>query len=133
MSQIISDPTHILPNSSSSIDLIFTNQPNSETETGVCPSLRTKCHHQTIFTKLILKVEYSPLYERLIWDYKNPDRQWFNNAIKKNTKYGKRAVASICNSLIETIRASKENLYCQLSTKLANPSSLLVNTQNLRQ
>ena len=35
LSQIISDPTHILPNSSFSIDLIFTNQPNLVTVSGV--------------------------------------------------------------------------------------------------
>ena len=68
LSQIISDPTHILPNSSSCIDLIFTNQPNLVTENGVYPSLHPKCHHQIVFAKLNLNVEYPPLYERLIWD-----------------------------------------------------------------
>ena len=68
LSQIISDPTHILPNSSSCIDLISTNQPNLVTESGVHPSLHPKCHHQIVFAKLNLKVEYPPLYERLIWD-----------------------------------------------------------------
>ena len=34
LSQIISDPTHILPNSSSCFDLFFTNQPNLVTESG---------------------------------------------------------------------------------------------------
>ena len=45
LSLIISDPTDILPNSSSCIDLIFTNQPNLVTERGVLPSL----HPKTIF------------------------------------------------------------------------------------
>ena len=35
LSQIIFDPTHILSNSSSCIDVIFTNQANVVTETGV--------------------------------------------------------------------------------------------------
>ena len=73
LSQIISDPTHILPNSSSRIDLIFTNQPNLVTESGVHPFLHPKCHHQIVFAKLNPKVEYPPLYEHLIWDYKNAD------------------------------------------------------------
>ena len=68
LSQIISDPTQLLPNSSSCIDLIFTNQPNLVTENGVYPSLHPKCHHQIVFAKLNLNVEYPPLYERLIWD-----------------------------------------------------------------
>ena len=81
LSQVISDRTHILPNSSSCIDLIFTNQPNLVTESGVHQSLHPKCHHQIVFAKLNLKVEYLPLYERLIWDYKNADIPSINRAI----------------------------------------------------
>ena len=81
LSQIISDPTHILPNSSSCNDLIFTNQPNLVTESGAHTSLQPKCHHQIVFAKINLKVEYSPLYERLIWDYKNKDIPSINRAI----------------------------------------------------
>ena len=43
--QLISDPTHILPNSSSCIDLIFTDQPNLVVDSGVHPSLHPNCHH----------------------------------------------------------------------------------------
>ena len=81
LSQIISDPTYILPNSSSCVDLIFTNQPNLVPENGVYPSLHPKCHHQIVFAKLNLNVEYPPLYERLIWDYKNADIPSINCAI----------------------------------------------------
>ena len=82
LSQIISDPTYILPNSSSCVDLIFTNQPNLVPEKdGVYPSLHPKCHHQIVFAKLNLNVEYPPLYERLIWDYKNADIPSINCAI----------------------------------------------------
>ena len=81
LSQIISDPTHILPNSSYCIDLIFTNQPNLVTESGVPPSLHPKCHHQIVFAKLNLKVEYPPLYKCLIWDYKNANIHSINRAI----------------------------------------------------
>ena len=35
--QMINEPTHILKSSSSSIDLIFTSQPNLITESGVHP------------------------------------------------------------------------------------------------
>ena len=44
--QLISEPTHILPNSSSRIDLIFCNQPNLITNSGVRPSVHPHCHHQ---------------------------------------------------------------------------------------
>ena len=66
LSQIISDPTHILPDSSSCIDLIFAKQPNMVAESGVHPSLHPKCYHQIIFAKHNLKVEYPPLYQCLI-------------------------------------------------------------------
>ena len=81
LSQIISDPTYILPNSSSCVDLMFTNQPNLVPENEVYPSLHPKCHHQIVFAKLNLNVEYPPLYERLIWDYKNADIPSINCAI----------------------------------------------------
>ena len=77
--QIISDPTHILPNSSYCIDLIFTDQPNYVTDSATHPSLHPNCHHQITFCKLNLKVEYPPPYERLVWNFKKSN----DDAIKK--------------------------------------------------
>ena len=56
--EIISDPTHILPQLSSCIDLIFTDQYNYVIDCGTYPSLHPNCHHQITFYKLDLKVEY---------------------------------------------------------------------------
>ena len=50
--QIVSDPTHILPQSSSCIDLIFTDRPNYVIDCGTHPSLHPNCHHQIIFCKM---------------------------------------------------------------------------------
>ena len=55
LSQIIKEPTHILENSSSCIDLIFTTQPNMVLESGVHHSLHQNCHHQIILPNLIWK------------------------------------------------------------------------------
>ena len=44
LNQLISDPTHILQNSSSCIDLVFTNQPNFGIDSGVHHSLHPNCH-----------------------------------------------------------------------------------------
>ena len=44
-SQLISEPTHILQNSSSSIDLIFTDQSNIVINSRIKPSLHENCHH----------------------------------------------------------------------------------------
>ena len=49
LTQLITDPTHILQNSFSCIDLIFTNQPNFVIDNGVHPSLHPNCCHQIAF------------------------------------------------------------------------------------
>ena len=46
------------------------------------PSLHPNCHHQIVFSKVNLKIEYPPFYERLVWDYKNTDPQSINKAIE---------------------------------------------------
>ena len=69
MSQVINEPTHILDNSKSCIDLIFTSQPNMIMDSGVHPSLHSNCHHQIIYAKFDLKVFYLPPYERTVWHF----------------------------------------------------------------
>ena len=49
--QLIKEPTHILDNSSTCIDFIFTSQPNLIIESGVHPSLHPNCHHQIAYAK----------------------------------------------------------------------------------
>ena len=53
-SQIIKEPTHILSNSASWIELSFTSQPNLVMHSGLHPSLHQNCHHQIVFTKFNL-------------------------------------------------------------------------------
>ena len=74
--QIIKESTHILENSSSCIDLIFTTQPNMVLESGVHHSLHQNCQHQIIFARFNLKVYYPSPYERIIFHYSqtNVDR-----------------------------------------------------------
>ena len=69
MTQVITELTHIFEKYASCIDLIFTNQPNIVMDSGVHLSLREKCHHQIIYSKLNLKIECPPPYIRKIWDY----------------------------------------------------------------
>ena len=52
--QEINEPTHILNNSSSCIDLIFNSQPSLLIKSGVHPSLHPNCHHQIVFAKFNL-------------------------------------------------------------------------------
>ena len=54
LKQIINQPTHILNNSSSCIDLLFTSQPNLVMESGVHSSLYSNCHHQITYARFSL-------------------------------------------------------------------------------
>ena len=72
-SQLINEPTHIQRNSSSCIDLIFTDRPNLAVNSGVHASLHPNCHHQVVHTSFNLNISYPPPYQRLIWDYKKAD------------------------------------------------------------
>ena len=65
--QIINEPTHIIGNCSSCIDLIFTSQSNLVMESGVDSSLHSNCHHQITYAIFNLKTNYPSPYEREIW------------------------------------------------------------------
>ena len=76
------EPTHIL-DTSSCIDLIFTSQPNLITESGVHSSLRSNCHHQSIFVKFTLEVVYPPPYMQEVWHYKDANTELISGAINE--------------------------------------------------
>ena len=71
--QLISGPTHILPNSLSCIDFIFTDQTSLVVDSGFHPKLHENCHHQITYCKLNLKIVYPPQLERLVLDFKRAD------------------------------------------------------------
>ena len=81
--QLISQPTHLLPQTSSCIDLIFTDQPNLIVDSGVHPSLHSNCHHQITYCKINLNIEYPPPYERLFWDYNRALKNQLSLLIRK--------------------------------------------------
>ena len=81
MHQIIDEPTHILPNSSSCIDLIFSSVPGYISEHGVLPSLFPTCHHQLVFAKIDFKIFFPPPYQRRIWDYPKADVESIKRAV----------------------------------------------------
>ena len=71
LQQIINEPKHIVGDSSSRNDLIFTTQLNLVMKSRVHSSLQPNCHHQIIYAKFNLKIHYPcPLpYEREIYYY----------------------------------------------------------------
>ena len=60
LNQIIDCPTHILCNSASCIDLIFTTKTNFVADSGVLPSLFSRCHHQLIFANVSFTNFFTP-------------------------------------------------------------------------
>ena len=81
MHQVIKEPTHILHNSSSCIDLIFASQPNLIIESGVHPSLHPNCHHQLIYAKFNLQIYYPPQYYRAVWHYNDANTELIRRAV----------------------------------------------------
>ena len=80
--QEINEPTHILNNSSSCIDLIFNSQPNLLIESSVHPSLHRNYHHLIVFEKFNLdNLTYPPPYEREIWHYQKANNDLIKRAI----------------------------------------------------
>ena len=78
---MINEPTHIMQNSSTCIDLLFTSQTNSVIEFGVHSSLYPNCHHQKSFAKFELKFFYPPPYERNVWHYKQANVELIRRTI----------------------------------------------------
>ena len=81
--QLISEPTHILLNLLSSLDLIFTDQPRLVVDSGIHPTLHENCRHQITYCKLNLRILYPPPYVRLGWDFKRADANVITAAINK--------------------------------------------------
>ena len=78
--QVIKEPIHILENSRSCIDLIFTSQPNMVIDSCVHASLHSNGHHQIIYAKFDLKIFYLPPYERMVWHFKHPNHDHIKRA-----------------------------------------------------
>ena len=81
--RVIREPTHILDNTSSCTELIFTSQPNLITESGVYPTLHPNCHHQIEYTKFNLQIYFPPSYLREIWHYKDPNTELIKRTISR--------------------------------------------------
>ena len=69
LNQVTDGPTHILRNSVSCIDLMFTTETNFVTDLGVLPLLFPRCHHQLIFAKVGFTTFFPHTYKQRIWDF----------------------------------------------------------------
>ena len=108
--QIISDPTHILPNSSSCIDLIFTNQPNMITSSGVMSSLHPNCHHQITYANVNFKIFYPPPYQRKVWNYSKANAELIRLSIS-NINWERMFLYKNANQQVEIFNTILNNVF----------------------
>ena len=88
LSQIMKEPTPILDNSRSCINLkfkilhkLFTFQPNMAIDSGVHASSHSNCHQQIIYVKFDLKIIYPPPYEKTVSHFKHANSDHIKRAI----------------------------------------------------
>lgn len=82
---LISDPIHILPSSSSSIDLSFTDKYNLVIVSGVHSSVHVNFHHQITYSNLNLIIVYPPPDDCLVWDYRRANVSAINTTLYKSS------------------------------------------------
>ena len=75
LQQLITQPKHLLANSSSCIDLLFTDQPSLIVDCGIHPSFHSNCHHQ-ILSILHLIREVSGILKGPILIQKEKQLEW---------------------------------------------------------
>ena len=64
------------------IDLIFSNQPKLIMDSGAHPALHSKCHHQIIYSKIKIKVEYPSPSTCKIWDFNSSETDLINRSVE---------------------------------------------------
>ena len=74
-------PTHIINEKSSCIDLLFTTYNKFLCNVGVEQTIYNKRNHNIIYGLLNLNIPLPPPYYREVWDYKNTDAVCIQRAI----------------------------------------------------
>ena len=81
MTQLVDQPTYIVNQTKTCVDLFAIDQPNLVIANEVHPSLIPECHHQINFTKLSLKCPPPPPFNRRVWHHKRADEESIRRAI----------------------------------------------------
>jgi len=71
--QMVNQPTYLINNCKTLVDIFATNQPNLVTSNEIHPSQHEKCHHQVNFVKINLKCIAPDPIKRFIWHYSRGD------------------------------------------------------------
>ena len=69
LQQLITEPTYLVGDSKSCIDLVLTDQPNHVINCEIIPSLHTNCHHQINHVTLNIRSTPPPPFSRRVWYY----------------------------------------------------------------
>ena len=109
--QLIHEPIHIQANSSSFIDLLFTDQTNLSVNSGVNASLLPHCHHQIVQSSFNLNVYYPPPYQRLIWHFKKADSKNIRKTLDSVNWEGLFGSKDI-NSQVTALNETNLNVFC---------------------
>ena len=67
--QTVDQPTYIIGESKTCIDLVCTDQPNLITSNEIHPFLHNTCHHQVNYVRLNLRCPPPSPYERPVWHF----------------------------------------------------------------
>ena len=123
-SQLINEPTNIQTNSTSCINLIFTDKPGLSVDSGVHSSLRPNCHHQIIHSTFNLNICYPPPYQRLLWDYERANPNKIRKALDLvnwkrlfDQKSIDAQVATFNDTIVNTFRNFVPNKYITIEDK----------------
>ena len=74
LEQIINEPTYFPQGEiATCIDLLFTDQANAFSNSGVIPSPDPKCKHHLIYGNINFYVPCPPPYKHIVWDYDKAD------------------------------------------------------------
>ena len=81
LQQLVHEPTHIINDSKSCIDLVITDHPNLINECSMLPSLHTNCHHSMNHVVLNIHNPPPPPYKRRMWHYDRAQNECIKNSI----------------------------------------------------
>ena len=79
--QLVSEPTHIINNSKTCIDLVITNQRDIIRECSVKPSLDSRCHHLINHIELNTDNPEPPPFYRKVWHYGRANKEAIQAAV----------------------------------------------------
>ena len=125
--QMIGQPTHIINEKSSCIDLLFTTYNKFLCNVRVEQTIYNKCNHNIIYELLNLNIPLPPPYYREVWDYRNTGPVCIQRAISLvnwnnvfSNKTADEKVKSLYNTLLNIFKNFIPNKVIKFDYKYPN-------------